>query len=57
MVSFSVLIYTVMLDKVLLMGSTRTQVKIISGEYEKLNHLIQEKLDRGTIVVYSRPVI
>lgn len=49
-----VLIYTVMLDKVLLMGSTRTQVKIISGEYEKLNHLIQEKLDRGTTLVYTQ---
>ena len=49
-----VLIYTVMLDKVLLMGSTRTQVKIISGEYEKLNRLIQEKLDRGTTLVYTQ---
>lgn len=49
-----VLIYTVMLDKVLLMGSTRTQVKIISGEYEKLNHLIQESLTEELHWIYTQ---
>lgn len=49
-----VMIYTVMLDKVLLMGSTRTQVKIITEKFEELNQAIQEKLDRGTTLVYTR---
>ena len=49
-----VLIYTVMLDKVLLMGTTKTQVKIISAKYEELNQSIQEKLDRGTTLVYTQ---
>ena len=35
-----VLIYTVILDKVLLMGSTRTKVEIMTEKYEELNRLI-----------------
>lgn len=49
-----VLIYTVILDKVLLMGSTRTKVEIMSEKYEELNRLIQERLDRGTTLVYTQ---
>lgn len=49
-----VLIYTVMLDKVLLMGTSKTQVKIISKKYEELNHLIQEKLDRGSTLIHTQ---
>lgn len=43
-----VLIYTMVLDKLMLMGTSQTQVKIISTEYEKINNEIQKKLDRGT---------
>lgn len=49
-----VMIYTVMLDKILLMGSTRTQVKIISDKFEELNQQIQEKLDRGSTFIYAK---
>lgn len=49
-----VLIYTVILDKILLMGSTKTQVKIISKHYEELNQKIQERLDRGTTLIYAQ---
>lgn len=49
-----VLIYTVILDKVLLMGSTRTKVEIMTEKYEELNRLIQEQLDRGTTLVYTQ---
>lgn len=49
-----VMIYTVMLDKILLMGSTRTQVKIISEKFEELNQQIQEKLDRGSTFIYAK---
>ncbi|EGG81791.1 hypothetical protein HMPREF9477_01493 [Lachnospiraceae bacterium 2_1_46FAA] len=43
-----VMIYTVLVDKVLLMGKNQMQVKIISDEYEKINAMIHQKLDRGT---------
>lgn len=43
-----VMIYTVLVDKVLLMGKNQMQVKIISDEYKKINTMIHQKLDRGT---------
>lgn len=43
-----VLIYTLVLDKLLLMGTSQTQVKIISSEYDKINDEILKTLDRGT---------
>lgn len=43
-----VMIYTALVDKVLLMGKNQMQVKIISDRYEEINELIHEKLDRGT---------
>lgn len=43
-----VLIYSTLVDKVLLMGKTQMQVKIISNHYEEINKVIQEKLDRGS---------
>lgn len=49
-----VFIYTITLDKILLMGTTKTQVKIITQKYEEINHLIQTKLDRGSTLVYTQ---
>lgn len=43
-----VLIYTIVLDKVLVLGSSQMQVKIISKNYEKINQVIQQQLDRGS---------
>ncbi|MDO4452148.1 MAG: YitT family protein [Lachnospiraceae bacterium] len=43
-----VMIYTVLVDKVLLIGKNQMQVKIISDEYKKINEMIHQKLDRGT---------
>ena len=43
-----VLIYSTLVDKVLLMGKTQMQVKIISDHYEEINKVVQEKLDRGS---------
>jgi uncharacterized membrane-anchored protein YitT (DUF2179 family) len=48
-----VLIYTVVLDKVLLIGRNQMQVKIISDKYEEINQNIQEKMDRGTTLLGS----
>jgi uncharacterized membrane-anchored protein YitT (DUF2179 family) len=46
-----VLIYTVVLDKVLLLGQSRTQVKIISEKYEEVNQMIIQRLDRGSTLI------
>lgn len=43
-----VLIYTLVLDKILVMGTTQAQAQIISKEYLKINQEIQKRLDRGT---------
>ncbi len=43
-----VIAYTIVLDQVLLSGSTRTQVKIVTEQYEALNRLLTERLDCGT---------
>ena len=43
-----VLIYSTLVEKVVLMGKTQMQVKIISDHYEEINKAIQEKLDRGS---------
>lgn len=43
-----VMIYTTVMDKVLLNGKNQMQVKIISDKYEEINLEIQKKLDRGS---------
>ena len=43
-----VMIYSVILDKFLIMGTSQTEVKIISTQYDAINHMIQKQLDRGT---------
>lgn len=49
-----VLIYTTVLNKVLLMGDSRMQVKIVSEKYEEVNAAIAEELDRGVTLMKSR---
>lgn len=49
-----VLIYTMVLDKVLLLGQSKTQVKIISKEYERINEQIIQQLDRGSTLVQAQ---
>lgn len=48
-----VLLYTVTLDKVLLIGKSQIQVKIVSKEFEQINEKIISKLDRGSTLVYA----
>ena len=43
-----VLIYTIVLNKVLVMGNSKVQVKIISKKYEEINQAIISELDRGS---------
>lgn len=49
-----VLIYTLVLDKVLLMGQSRMQVKIISEKYEQINEQIIHHLDRGSTLIQAQ---
>ena len=43
-----VCIYTYMLDKILVAGKSKVQVKIISDKYLEINQKILEDIDRGT---------
>ena len=49
-----VMIYTYVLDKVLMIGHTQIQVKIISKKYEQINDLIVHKLDRGCTLLHGQ---
>ena len=48
-----VVIYTFVMDKVLVSGKSQIEVKIISKCYEDINLAIQQKLDRGTTFLIS----
>lgn len=48
-----VFIYTVVLDKVLLLGQSRTQVQIISEKYREISDAINQQLDRGTTLIQA----
>lgn len=48
-----VLIYTAVLDKVLLIGTSQTQVKIISRNYMEINEKIIHELDRGSTLLHA----
>lgn len=47
-----IVVYTLVLDKVLMMGSARIQVKIVSRKYREINQLIGMKLDCGTSLLH-----
>lgn len=46
-----VLIYSLVLDKVLLSGNTKIQVKIVSKKYDEINAMIIHDLDRGSTLL------
>lgn len=48
-----VFIYTFVLDKILTLGLTSTQVKIVSQKYEEINALIHSEIDRGTTLLHG----
>lgn len=49
-----VLLYTMVLDKVLLIGQNQMQVKIISEKYEEISNAIQTSMDRGATLLASQ---
>ena len=48
-----VIVYTVVLDKVLLFGTTRTEVKIISQYADEIRQTIFSELDRGVTILHG----
>ena len=48
-----VMIYTTVLDKVLMMGNTKTEVKIISSQVEEIRQAILAQVDRGVTMLYG----
>lgn len=46
-----ILIYTLVLDKLMLMGTTRTEVRVISTHYEEIREKIIHGLDRGVTMM------
>ncbi len=49
-----VLIYTTVLNRVLLMGNARMQVKIMSDNFMEINEAIASELDRGVTLMKSQ---
>jgi uncharacterized membrane-anchored protein YitT (DUF2179 family) len=48
-----VVTYTVVLDKVLVMGSARTQVKVVSPRHQEIREKILREMDRGCTLVQA----
>ena len=48
-----VIVYTIVLDKVLIFGTTRTEVKIISKYADEIRQAILSELDRGVTVLHG----
>jgi len=46
-----IFIYTFVLDRVLVIGNSRVEVKIVSPHYEEINRCIQTELDRGVTLL------
>lgn len=46
-----VLIYTVVLDKMLLMGTARTEIKVISTKSDEIRNAIMTRIDRGVTML------
>lgn len=48
-----VLIHTIVMDKMLMMGASRTEVKIISSQSDTICAAILEQLDRGVTILHG----
>lgn len=49
-----IIVYTLVLNQVLMAGGSRIQVKIVSRHYKRINQLIGEKLDCGTSLLHMQ---
>lgn len=49
-----VIIYTVTLDKALILGKSKTQIKVVSTKSDEIRRAILQDIDRGVTVMYGR---
>lgn len=49
-----IVVYTTVLNRVLLVGKSQVQVNIISTHYEEINEMILTKMDRGSTLIRSQ---
>lgn len=50
---FMAVVYTVVMDKMLLVGTDRTEIKIVSEKALEISDAIQAKLDRGVTLLHA----
>ncbi len=50
---FMAVVYTVVMDKMLLIGTDRTEVKIISEKSSEISDAIQKRVDRGVTLLHG----
>ena len=48
-----VLLNSIVMDKVLIMGQKQTQVVVISPQYEKINQMIHQQMERGSNMLHA----
>lgn len=49
-----IVVYTMVLNRVLLVGKSQVQVKIISKKYNEINQMILSQIDRGSTLICSQ---
>lgn len=49
-----VLVYTLTLNKVMMLGAGQTQLKVVSKRYQEISQAILDQVDRGTTLLKSR---
>lgn len=49
-----VIIYTMTLDKTLILGKAKTQIKVVSKKNDEIRRAILQDIDRGVTVMYGR---
>ena len=50
---FMAFVYTIVMDKMLLVGTDRTEIKIISHKYSEISDAIQAEVDRGVTLLHG----
>jgi len=49
-----ILVYTIVLDKLMLMGTTRTEVKVVSQKHQEIREAILKQMDRGVTMLSAK---
>lgn len=49
-----IIVYTLVLDKILLLGTAKIEVKIISSRFQEINQMLSERIDCGTSLLHMQ---